>query len=80
MPPLVLHDEPEKEPVSVGLSMVKNLESHILFEDNDLIVLNKPTGMAVHGGSGLSFGMIEALRGRAYNPSLAIFARRCYAS
>ncbi len=42
--------------------MVKNLESHILFEDNDLIVLNKPTGMAVHGGSGLSFGVIEALR------------------
>ena len=57
VPPLVLNDEPEKEPISVGLSMVKNLESHILFEDNDLIVLNKPTGMAVHGGSGLSFGM-----------------------
>jgi len=62
VPPLVVHDEPEKEPVSTGLAMVKNLESHILFEDNDLIVLNKPTGMAVHGGSGLSFGVIEALR------------------
>lgn len=50
------------EPVSVKLSMVQNLEQHILFEDNDLIVLNKPSGMAVHGGSGLQFGVIEALR------------------
>ncbi len=48
--------------MSTKLSLVKNLESHILFEDNDLIVLNKPTGMAVHGGSGLQFGVIEALR------------------
>src|SRR5690606_4255685 len=41
---------PEGEPISVKLTLVKNLEQHILFEDNDLIVLNKPTGMAVHGG------------------------------
>jgi 23S rRNA pseudouridine955/2504/2580 synthase len=34
----------------------------ILFEDEVLIVLNKPAGMAVHGGSGLSFGVIEGLR------------------
>ena len=38
------------------------IESRILFEDEDLIVLNKPSGLAVHGGSGLSFGVIEALR------------------
>jgi len=60
VPPLVL--AAEKDQVSTKLSLVKNLESHILFEDNDLIVLNKPTGMAVHGGSGLQFGVIEALR------------------
>ncbi|MGI5309684.1 23S rRNA pseudouridine(955/2504/2580) synthase RluC [Rheinheimera sp. WS51] len=53
---------PEGEAVSVKLSLVKNLEQHILFEDKDLIVLNKPSGMAVHGGSGLKFGVIEALR------------------
>lgn len=34
----------------------------IIFEDADLIVLNKPSGLAVHGGSGLSNGVIEALR------------------
>lgn len=38
------------------------IEPRILHEDDDLLVLNKPSGMAVHGGSGLSFGVIEALR------------------
>lgn len=50
------------EPVSVKLTQVQTLEQHILYEDNDLIVLNKPSGLAVHGGSGLQFGAIEALR------------------
>ena len=48
--------------VSTKLSVVANLEKQILFEDDRLIVINKPSGMAVHGGSGLSFGLIEALR------------------
>lgn len=34
----------------------------IIHEDRDLIVVNKPAGVAVHGGSGLSAGVIEALR------------------
>jgi 23S rRNA pseudouridine955/2504/2580 synthase len=34
----------------------------ILFEDEALIVINKPAGVAVHGGSGVSFGVIEQLR------------------
>ena len=34
----------------------------VLYEDERLLGLNKPAGMAVHGGSGLSFGVIEALR------------------
>jgi len=48
--------------VSTQLNIVANLEAQILFEDDRLIVINKPSGMAVHGGSGLSFGLIEALR------------------
>lgn len=47
---------------SAKLSSIQALETMILFEDDALIVLNKPAGMAVHGGSGLSFGVIEALR------------------
>jgi len=60
VPPLTVASEPDA--VSVKLGLVKDLEQHILYEDKDLIVLNKPSGMAVHGGSGLQFGVIEALR------------------
>ncbi|ELM3617698.1 23S rRNA pseudouridine(955/2504/2580) synthase [Aeromonas sobria] len=47
---------------SANLGVIQRLESQILFEDEAMIVLNKPSGMAVHGGSGLSFGVIEGLR------------------
>jgi 23S rRNA pseudouridine955/2504/2580 synthase len=38
------------------------LEQAILFEDDDLLVLNKPAGLAVHAGSNITQGVIEALR------------------
>ena len=38
------------------------IERSILYEDDSLIVLNKPAGWAVHGGSGVDFGVIECLR------------------
>ncbi|WP_316369372.1 23S rRNA pseudouridine(955/2504/2580) synthase RluC [Candidatus Thiodiazotropha sp. CDECU1] len=38
------------------------LEQAVVYEDERLMVLNKPSGMAVHGGSGVSSGIIEALR------------------
>lgn len=38
------------------------LESSILYEDKELLIVNKPSGLAVHGGSGVNLGMIEALR------------------
>ncbi len=47
---------------SPKLDSIAALTSHILFEDDRLMVINKPSGMAVHGGSGLSFGLIEGLR------------------
>lgn len=48
----------------------------ILHEDDDLIVINKPAGLAVHGGSGVSVGLIEALRGlRPELPSLELAHR-----
>lgn len=68
---LIAGDEVRVPPVRVAeanelpsakLSSIQALEAMILFEDDALIVLNKPAGMAVHGGSGLSFGVIEALR------------------
>lgn len=60
IPPLKV-SEPQEVP-SVKLSKVASLEHCILYEDELLVVINKPSGMAVHGGSGVSFGVIEALR------------------
>ncbi|QEH08674.1 23S rRNA pseudouridine(955/2504/2580) synthase RluC [Histophilus somni] len=54
--------EKEHTPISKKLNKVAQLEQQIIFEDNYLLVLNKPSGLAVHGGSGLNFGAIEALR------------------
>lgn len=44
------------------------LREAVLYEDERLLVVNKPAGMAVHGGSGLSWGLIEAYR--ALRPEL----------
>ncbi|HDZ57581.1 MAG TPA: 23S rRNA pseudouridine(955/2504/2580) synthase RluC [Pseudomonas xinjiangensis] len=60
IPPVRL-PEPN-EPVLVGQGILQALESNILYEDKALIVVNKPAGLAVHGGSGLNFGVIEAMR------------------
>lgn len=38
------------------------LRDRILYEDDDLMALDKPAGLPVHGGSGVSIGLIEALR------------------
>ena len=43
-------------------SILQEINYRVLYEDNGLLVLNKPSGMAVHGGSGRSYGVIEALR------------------
>lgn len=52
----------DEAPAFIGDQLKKLLESAILHEDGGLIVLNKPSGLAVHGGSGVSLGVIEALR------------------
>lgn len=52
----------KKEPGKASDKVLKQIESRILFEDKRIMVINKPSGLAVHGGSGLSFGLIEALR------------------
>ncbi|MGD8574436.1 MAG: S4 domain-containing protein, partial [Gammaproteobacteria bacterium] len=42
--------------------LTDRLEAAVIFEDRRLLAVNKPAGLAVHGGSGLSLGVIEALR------------------
>ncbi|HVK53967.1 MAG TPA: RluA family pseudouridine synthase [Burkholderiales bacterium] len=46
----------------VRVPVGKRLAERILFEDDALLVINKPAGLAVHGGSGVSLGAIEQLR------------------
>lgn len=52
----------EEKPMNVSLQLSQTLKNAIIYEDAQLLVLNKPSGMAVHGGSGVSLGVIEALR------------------
>jgi 23S rRNA pseudouridine955/2504/2580 synthase len=53
----------EKEAIAKpSHSMARLLDDSILFENDGLLVLNKPPGLAVHGGSGISLGLIETLR------------------
>ena len=45
-----------------GHNLVKLLLDAIIFEDSRILVINKPSGIASHGGSGINFGAIEILR------------------
>lgn len=60
IPPVRMQQE--NGPIRVNDALFQQLDQSIIFEDDKLLVLNKPKGMAVHGGSGLQFGVIEALR------------------
>ncbi|MBD3820985.1 MAG: 23S rRNA pseudouridine(955/2504/2580) synthase RluC [Thiotrichales bacterium] len=52
----------EKMEVKIPAAQLERIEQSILYEDADLMVINKPSGVAVHGGSGVQFGLIEVVR------------------
>jgi len=60
IPPVFLPEKAEKPTAPDAL--LKSLEASIILEDDDLILINKPSGMAVHGGSGVRYGLIESFR------------------
>jgi len=60
IPPVRVAEKPPE--IIVQPTLKFSLENHILYEDDGFIVLNKPAGFAVHGGSGINSGVIEALR------------------
>ncbi|WP_394203453.1 23S rRNA pseudouridine(955/2504/2580) synthase RluC [Shewanella waksmanii] len=62
IPPVRVSKSEDKAGPNAKLTKVAQLEARILFEDKAIIVLNKPSGIAVHGGSGVDFGVIEAMR------------------
>ncbi|MFH2135367.1 MAG: RluA family pseudouridine synthase [Pseudomonadota bacterium] len=55
IPPIRVAEKPQSE-------YVPATEFPVLYEDDALIAINKPAGTAVHGGSGVSFGVIEQMR------------------
>lgn len=60
LPPL--HQATRKEAAVVPYYWSERLADRIIRRDDRLLVVNKPSGLAVHGGSGLDFGLIECLR------------------
>jgi 23S rRNA pseudouridine955/2504/2580 synthase len=56
-------------------ALIARVRASILHEDARLLVLDKPSGLAVHGGSGLAFGAIEALRAMRPDETLELVHR-----
>jgi 23S rRNA pseudouridine955/2504/2580 synthase len=73
IPPVRLSEPAEKGAPPRGL--LDALEAAIVFEDARLLALNKPSGVASHGGSGVSFGAIEAMRALRPRESLELVHR-----
>lgn len=51
-----------KEEVSIPASTWNDLQQHILFENEDFLIIDKPSGLAVHAGSEIPYGIIETLK------------------
>ena len=65
----------DRPPARVPPTLIERVRAAIVHEDADLLVINKPAGLAVHGGSGLDFGVIEALRAARPEESLELVHR-----
>ncbi len=61
IPPVRLGERPER-PLRVPPGLAERLREAVLYEDREILVLDKPAGLAAHGGSGLEYGVIELLR------------------
>ncbi|WP_421844567.1 23S rRNA pseudouridine(955/2504/2580) synthase RluC [Marinobacter algicola] len=60
IPPVTRKEKPAQ--VVPGSRVQGVMQSAVVFENDQMLVVNKPSGIAVHGGSGLDFGLIEVLR------------------
>ena len=73
IPPVRIEDPAEKGSPSPGL--LEAMAASVVFEDARLLAINKPSGIASHGGSGISFGVIETLRALRPNQELELVHR-----
>ena len=65
----------EQQNTQVPPSVMQTLKDAIIFEDENIIAINKPSGIAVHKGSGLRFGVIEVFRQIAPEQTLELVHR-----
>jgi 23S rRNA pseudouridine955/2504/2580 synthase len=73
LPPV--HIDRSEEPGRPSTRLQELIEQAVIFQDKHLLVIDKPAGVAVHGGSGMSFGVIEALRASRPRESLELVHR-----
>jgi 23S rRNA pseudouridine955/2504/2580 synthase len=73
LPPVRI--DAEATPGRPSSSLLELIEGAVIFQDRHLLVINKPAGVAVHGGSGMSFGVIEALRASRPRETLELVHR-----
>lgn len=73
IPPVRLETPGEAGTPSKGL--LAAMDASIVFEDARLLAISKPSGIASHGGSGISFGVIETLRALRPNQPLELVHR-----
>lgn len=60
VPPVKLGEK--APPPTPSQQLANHLDQAILYEDPGMLIVNKPSGLAVHGGSGINLGLVEALR------------------
>lgn len=72
VPPIRVSAAPKKE----AARPIDDVELPVLYEDEHILVVDKPAGLAAHGGSGVSFGLIERMRAaRPNQPFLELVHR-----
>ena len=73
LPPVRI--DADAQPGRPSSSLLELIERAVIFQDRHLLVIDKPAGVAVHGGSGMSFGVIEALRASRPRETLELVHR-----
>jgi len=75
VPPVKLAPPPVPGVSKVPAYLLEQIRAAIIFEDERVIVIDKPAGIAVHGGSGVSVGVIEILRALRPDETLELVHR-----
>lgn len=74
--PPISNDESSDIVRKAPIQLLERLENQILFEDENLLVINKPAGIAVHSGTGEYWGIIEVFRASRQNQPFLELAHR----